>query len=253
MKLLGQWRLATKILPFVLIVIALKILVHELHFEILSLSPLFSGVVGATVFLLGFMIAGTLSDYKESERLPSDLAASLHSVIDECDIAAGTKGKHAARACKQCIDLIASSVLDWLRAKSASDVVLTNIADLNSHFVKLEPHVQATFINRLKTEQNQIRKMVLRMQTIRETSFVGTGYAIAELSTFFLLTGLILTKNLPSPESIFFVGLISFILTYMIALITDLDNPFDYSNESEGGEVSLKPLEQVRKRLSSSK
>lgn len=249
MILSRQWHLALKILPFVLIAVGLKIFAHHFNLEILSLSPLFSGVVGATVFLLGFMIAGTLSDYKESERLPSDLAACLYSIKDEFEIALKGKGKKVASACKKDLELTCTNILKWLRGKVALDTVLESISGFNQRFIELEPHVQATFINRLKSEQNQARRIILRIQTIRETTFVNTGYVIAELSTFLLLLGLILTKNQPFIESIFFVGFITFILTYMIALIADLDNPFNYKNELESNEISLKELENLKKNL----
>ena len=249
MRLFGRWRLAIKILPLVILAVGLKIIVHSLNIEVLSLSPLFSGVVGATVFLLGFMIAGTLSDYKESERLPSDLAASLYSIADECSMITTKKGKQASSACLKALDIFTSSLLSWLITKKNEDKLFANIEQLDSAFSSLEPHIQAIFLNRIKTEQNQVRRIVLRMRTIRETSFIKTGYAIAEISTFLLIVALIFIKDQPYFESLFFVGYITFILTYLIALITDLDNPFSYGQSSGIDEVSLKPLTQFLQRI----
>jgi hypothetical protein len=48
----------------------------------------------------------------------------------------------------------------------------------------------------------------------------------------------------------FLSGIVSFLVLYMLFLIKDLDNPFDYSEYGETGtEVSLKPLRDLRERL----
>jgi len=93
--------------------------------------------------------------------------------------------------------------------------------------------------------------MINRIHTIRETSFLGTGYAIAEIITFILVAGLIFIKMDPFYESIFFVSFVSFILIYMIYFIKDLDNPFGYYEREDNlvEEVSLKPILDSQKRI----
>ena len=53
----------------VAIVVALKLGFHWFGCEVISLNSLFSGIVAANVFLLGFLLSGVLADYKDSERL----------------------------------------------------------------------------------------------------------------------------------------------------------------------------------------
>ena len=72
-----KWAIAMKILPIIIGIILTKLVMHQMGWEIISLNPLFNSIISANVFLLGFLLAGTLSDYKESERLPGELAASL--------------------------------------------------------------------------------------------------------------------------------------------------------------------------------
>ena len=60
------------------VIITLKLLAHYAGWESISLNPLFSGIVTANVFLMSFLLSGVLSDYKESERLPGELATSLN-------------------------------------------------------------------------------------------------------------------------------------------------------------------------------
>jgi hypothetical protein len=54
----------------------------------------------------------------------------------------------------------------------------------------------------------------------------------------------------PLYESIFIVCVVSVIILYMLFLIKDLDNPFDYSERGDkGNEISLKPLQDLIDRV----
>jgi len=60
-----KWHLALKVLPVVILVIILKLLAHQFGLEFISLNPLFTGIVTANIFLLGFLIAGVLRIIRE--------------------------------------------------------------------------------------------------------------------------------------------------------------------------------------------
>lgn len=64
----SKWKLALKTLPFVAVVLVAKLIVQHYDVEVLSLSALFTAIISANIFLIGFLISGTLVDYKESEK-----------------------------------------------------------------------------------------------------------------------------------------------------------------------------------------
>ena len=56
---------------------------------------------------------------------------------------------------------------------------------MNDFFVELDKEgVQANYIIKMKNEQNNTRKMILRIDTIRDTSFISSAYAILETMGF---------------------------------------------------------------------
>ncbi len=245
-----KWHLAFEVAPVVVFVIVLKLLAHEFSWEFISLNPLFTGIVTANIFLLGFLIAGVLADYKESEKLPGELATSIEAIIDECLIIYNNKKANPAKECMEYSLNFTKSINDWFHKKERTKFLMDKISGYNDFFLIFESLTQANFISRLKQEQNTIRRILIRIHTIRETSFVSSGYAIAEAITFLLIIGLIFVKFDPFYESIFFVSAIVFLQTYMIALIKDLDNPFEYYGTNMGNdEVSLKPLDDLRQRI----
>ncbi|NJD78055.1 MAG: hypothetical protein FIB08_13355 [Candidatus Methanoperedens sp.] len=250
MKSFPKWSLTLKVLPLVALIIVLKLAAHQYGVEFISLNPLFTGVVTANIFILGFLLAGVLADYKESEKLPGELAVSIESIVDECLIIYKNKKAKPAEECLQYVCDLTSSLNGWFYKKQRTRVMMEKIDGLNDFFLAFEPLTQANFIVRLKQEQSAIRRMLIRIHAIRETSFVSGGYAIAEAITLLLVIGLLFVRIDPFYEALFFVSAIAFLQTYMIALIKDLDNPFDYDEMNRGpDEISLKPLEDLKMRI----
>jgi hypothetical protein len=240
--------LILRVLPFVAAIAVIKIILDVQGWEPIPLSPLYTGVVAATVFLLGFLLAGTLADYKESEKLPGDLAASVETIADECMILYQDKRSQPALECLRHIRGLVGALLGWLERREEVGAVTERITGLNRFFLAFEPLTQPNFIVRLKQEQSAIRRMVIRIETIRETSFVGAGYAIAEMATFLLVAGLLLAEIGPDAGEVFLVSSITLLLVYVIYLIRDLDDPFEYEldgSKAGAAEVSLLPIERL--------
>ena len=245
-----KWKLTLKVLPFIAIILIIKLIAHYFKLEFLTLNSLFSAIVSANVFLIGFLISGVLVDYKEAEKLPGELATGLEALTDEISIIyKNKKSKVAIQALKH-ISNLSTNIIRWFYKKERTNNIQNQITALNDYFLDFEPLTQANFIVRMKQEQNNLRRIITRIHTIRETSFNPSGYAIAEIITALLCFGLIFTKIDPYYESLFFVTFVSFILIYMVMLIKDLDNPFGYYKEENlSADVSLRPIYDVVERI----
>jgi len=248
-RIIQKWSIALKILPLIIFVTALKFGSHKFGFEVMELNALFSSLVAGTIFLIGFLISGVLTDYKESEKLPCELAAVLRNIYD--DTLTIYKGKDSVAAqefIKFQMDFI-SSLKDWFYKKAKIKILLDKISSMNDYFIALEKEgLQANYIIKMKNEQNNIRRMIMRIDTIRDTEFVGSAYAIVEAMGFLTVFGLLIIKIEPYYASLFLTLLITFLISYMFLLIKDLDNPFDYAGNGETGtEISLKPIHDFEK------
>ena len=245
----SKWFLALKVMPFVLAFLGAKFLVHQLDWEPISLGPVLTSLIAATVFLLGFLISGTLADYKESERLPGEVSAIFETMADDCRVIYETKGAPEARNVLVYLRDLLDSTLNWMAKDERTNSLLDKIAGLGPHFAALEPYTQPNFIVRLRQEQNLLRRAVLRIDTIRDTEFVKAGYTIAQIATVLLILAFVLTNIDPFYESMFLFGAVTFLLLYILLLIEDLDNPFSYDHPFSGSRVSRKLLRDTLGRL----
>ena len=146
---------------------------------------------------------------------------------------------------------MAHALNSWLHGQESVEAPLDRIQALNRFFLEFEPLTQPNFIVRLKQEQTALRLLVTRINTIKETSFVGAGYLIAEITSTLLLISLLIVEIAPLGAALLLVAMITFVVVYMILLIRDLDDPFEYDEGGRRGaaEVSLAPIDRLERRM----
>lgn len=249
-----KWAVTLKTVPFVAVITLLKFVADRYGLEVMELNALLTSLVAGTIFLVGFLISGVLADYKESERLPSDLAASLNTLFDDTVAIGRHKPTDATRRLLAQEKLLTRAVLDWFFRQERTRSLQEKISLLSEVFADLDRDgVHPAYLTKLKTEQSALRKLVLRIDTIRDTAFVGSAYTIVEVMAFVVSVAMVLTKIEPFYTGLFFTVIVAFLILYMLFLIRDLDDPFDYRGHGEGGtEIPLKPLRDLQAVLESS-
>jgi hypothetical protein len=247
----SDWNLVWRVAPIAVATVLVKLAVDQLGWDTVELTTLHSGLLAANVFLMGFLLAGTLADYKESEKLPGELAGRAETIADECQILYAEKQAEPARGCLEHMGRFAADVRAWLHGRHGVDVPLERIDELNHFFLLFQPLTQPNFIVRLKQEQSTLRLLVIRINTIKTTSFVGAGYTIAKITSVLLVIALMFADIAQLGAEMFLLGAIAFLFGYMILLIKDLDDPFEYDENGRRGavEVSLAPLDHLTRRM----
>ncbi|HKV22537.1 MAG TPA: hypothetical protein VJR50_26170 [Mycobacterium sp.] len=246
----GNPRLLLQVLPVAVAVVLGKWIYDMSALGQLELSPLLTGLIAAEVFIVGFILSGTAADFKEAERLPGEVAGGLDSIADECLIMDAELGLPEARDCVSLLADINAAVRGWLLTNDGLDEVLGLLRRLNPLFIVFAPRIQAGFTTRLKSEQATIRRVVLRMDTMRRTSYVSAAYLIAEVTGLMILVLLVITRIGQLAPTLLVVGVTTYLLVYVVAMIRDIDNPFEYRNGKPGAaDVDLGVLEINERRL----
>ncbi len=200
-----------------LTIVAVKVLVHRMHWELLAPNPLFPALVASDVFLLGFLLNGGLMDYNESEKIHGELAAALECLATE---ARSVRELHPEAEVMGHLALLASfseDLLAWMKDGGLVTTLLNRLNELQHSIERLGLWNAAPLQARLLLELANIRRVVVRSEVIRETTFVPTVYWMTYVGTGFLIGGLVLTKIEPFREALFFIPVISFLLIKLAA------------------------------------
>jgi len=232
--------------------VLLRALVHRLGLDVLELSPLLSSLVAATVFLLGFLLNGVLSDCKESEKLPGELSTSLFLLAKEIKaIPVHTPGP-PIKEDVEAIYYLCVSIIRWIKGEISTDQVMAVYSLTHDHSVRASSWLKdSTLKGRLMAEMGVILRAINRIEVIRETDFATIVYMLAYAASGILCTGLTLIKGDSSSyfNTSFFLFSLSWILIFILHLISDLDNPFGFSDDSSAEDVDLAILESTQLRL----
>ena len=78
----SKYHLLFSVLPVVLLAGIAKLSAHFLGWEFIpkELTAFFPSILTGIIFILGFLLAGVVTDYKESEKIPNEMVGSLYAI-----------------------------------------------------------------------------------------------------------------------------------------------------------------------------
>jgi len=246
-----RWRVLLQTCLIVLGVVAAKLAIAAFSLEFISISPLFTSVLAGGVFVLGLIVAGTLSDYKEAERVPAELTAALTNIHDD---AAAFKQAFPDLDLERLEDNLVR-IVGAFRHDLGDDLstqALDAINELNVSFLEFDRiGVPATYTSRLRAEQGALRRIVLRVYHVQRTEFLPSAYLLIQSIVVIIITVLAFMEIEPTYEAVIILGFISFFFISLLWLLRIMDRPF-HVEERTDDDVSLFLLRSFVDRLNGS-
>lgn len=252
--MLFQSRVARTTFLIVIAIVFVKVVLEHFGLEPFSLGPLLTSFFAGGIFLVSFILAGILADYKESEKLPAEVATSLQNIYEEGALLKRREPKfNLTKLAERLGNVVTALETDLKDTSAKSRVALAAVSELTASFQEMEDlGVLPNFMVRLRTEQGIILKGLLRTYQIQKTNFLPSAYFLVK-SVVVLIIGLLLLTNIePRFDSFVIVGFASYLFTYVLQLIGELDTPFRIG-EKTTDDVSLFLLREFRSRVAAEK
>jgi hypothetical protein len=79
------WGLIIKAAGITGVLLVVRLVFDYLNLDVLSVTSLITAFIGAAIFTIAIILAGTLTDYKESEKIPGDIATSIRTFYSDID------------------------------------------------------------------------------------------------------------------------------------------------------------------------
>ena len=251
-----KWKLMLTTLPITLFILILKFAItHGLQYEGLVKFSDIGIVITGGVFLIGFMLAGTMADYKESEKIPAELACAIETIEDTILLGHSCKGGYDLSEARRQLNEVTESLINWFRHGGSDEEVFRRINSITSIALMMEKAAVGAIAARVTGEQHNLRKLFSRVNVIKRTGFLVTGYALLEVLTIVIIALMLVSRFENETISIIIICFITQIFVYMIRLIRDVDEPFQYSTDgtARAADVDLFPLleydQRAKKRL----
>jgi hypothetical protein len=248
---LVKWGILTKVLPWTGLFCVVKLGLHWLDWEPWAFDALTGALFSAATFVIALILSGTLSDYRACEWMPAQIANSLETINDTNQVIAARYPDYHPQILQQALVDVSRSILDWLKAGKEFTVVDESIDRLNPLLAKiLVLDGCAGFVNYMQAEQAKIRAISRQMRGNRDTDFLGAAYVLLWLFLGGSIFALLLIDAERFSENLTVSTFMFTLFVYLMFLIEDLDNPFQYDGKSSV-DVGLSALEHVEMKLKS--
>jgi hypothetical protein len=229
---LAKWRLFLTVLPFTALFCLAKFAMHRFGWEPWAFDSLTGALFGAASFVIAFVLSGTLGDYNASGDMIVQLVNAVESIQDANLLVAAAQHDYDAGPIRRSLARVLENLLAWLREGEPLEHVDAALAGLNADFLALQQAAGQSAVNRLQGELAKMRILIRRMQINRATTFLGPAYALLEIFLVGAILALLLIGADRFSENLVISCFLFTSFTYLLLLIRDLDNPFQYDGRT---------------------
>jgi hypothetical protein len=248
-----KWKLMLSTLPVVAGILVLKLFLEfVLGFQgFIDFSDV-GIILTAGVFLTGFLLAGTMADYKEAEKLPAEISCTLETLEDIFVLAATDRPELSVSGLRRELLSPTDTIKDWLLRLRTTPEVYAAMTRMSVLLQQLERAGAGPYASRAVPQLMMVRRSVSRIDVIVRTGFLPPAYALLEALVVMIITLMLIARFRSVVAESLIVPFVSLINIYMLRLIKDVDNPFEFEGRHKGpgsGEVALFPIDEYRQRL----
>ena len=170
-----------------------------------------------------------MTDFKESEKIPEDPAASIKSLHKDFELLEFTAKKEAGIALEHLNSLIGVIIHQFEANQWKQKELGAEIEKIDQEIaVMAAQNVPPPYIIKLRNELTHIEKISNRIDTIEETDFLPSAYMLSQTAVFFFVFLILLFSTVdPYLIGMAIIFTVTFLITGILLLIKDMDNPFE--------------------------
>ena len=226
---------------------------HDL-IELSDITIIFTGAF----FVFGLLLAATMSDFKESEKIPGEVASNLEAIKDWIYLAFRAPRTGTSDLCKEELNssflreqmiTITEGIVGWIySSEKDSNVIFPLIRKSNEiAYYFAERGVDKEAIKGIQENTNAMRKQLTRAYSISRNNFIAPAYTLLRSILVIIMSLLLITKFKTPAADYLVTSAITFLFCYLYLLISGLDDPFDVLHGDTN--VDLKPIDRFKQRL----
>ena len=248
-RLMRHYRLFFETAVIVAAIVLVKLAADRFGAEFINVSGLYTSIIAGGVFVLSIILSGVLADFKESEKIPSDLTASIESIYEDARAIALTYPGLELNVLRLQLLTVISSIL--MAVKSAHpDEALPAISALAAPLAQMEAAgVPANYVLKLRQDQATLRRTLHRLHYIQTIQFLPSAYVLAESIVVLIVALMVFSKLEPWLDGVILTGFVSYLFIFLLKLIRLVETPFKGEPDRTRDDISMFLLRELEERL----
>jgi hypothetical protein len=248
MKITKKLRIFYRASAFTILLGVTKYSLHILNWEPIEQTSLHNSLVSGAIFVMGFVLSATITDYKESERIPAEFASTIENMYEDAREIHRRFPDFDLNAFRCDLIDILGLFREGTRRKRRS--TRREISKLNHIFGQMDAAgVQPNYIVRLKQQQAQLLRCVYRVNYIQKITFIPSASILVNTMAISVIGVLLFTNVDPYYGGLAITVVITFLVSYIVQVVHVISTPFHEKGVTYD-DVSLFLLHETRKYLS---
>jgi predicted membrane chloride channel (bestrophin family) len=246
---MNRWMIVIKAMAAAALLSAVKLSLHFFNLEFIQINSVISSLISGVIFTMAILLSGVMTDFKESEKIPGELAASIKSLHKDLELLEPMSEKEAGAALVHLKSLIGVIINQFESNKWKQSEIGETIERIDAEIRHMAvKNMAPAYIVKMRNELNNLERLSNRVDTIEETDFLPAAYKLSQ--TAIALVVIILLFSIVDPYFIgmFIVFAVAFLVFGILMLIKDMDNPFE-TGGTGSADVDLSHVYKLEKYL----
>ena len=224
-----KWGIMAKAVILMLMLLAIRTLIDLNGYDTVPITPVVGAFITGAIFTIAIIFTGTFTDFKESEKVGGDIAASLKALYNDSRVLP-LNDDAPTRVFRAHLRDLHRTISNGLRENRFSLPEVNRAMDTLNNDIRTLAflNVAPPLIAKLRNELGLIDKTCNRVEVIIRTDFIPAAYALAEIATGAVILVMLFIKMDPLFEGTIIFAVISVMLIGLLLLIRDMDNPFEF-------------------------
>ena len=237
-----KWGIMAKALLIMLVLLFLRTAIDLAEYDIIPVNRVVGAFITGAIFTIAIIFTGTFTDFKESEKVGSDLTSALKALYNDSRVLPLTDEK-PARVFRQHLRDLHRTIRDGLLENRFSLTEVNRAMDVLNNDVRTLSflNVAPPLIAKLRNEMGAIDRICNRIEVIIRTDFIPAAYALAEIATGGVIVLMLFLHMDNMFESTAIFAILCTMLIGLLLLIHDMDNPFEFGPDAYA-DVDLESL-----------
>ena len=218
-------------------IVVLLLMLAAAHFKlnVITINTLTGTFFGGVFFTISIVFTGAMADFKEAEKIPGEMAVLLKAMHTDAMLispqgAELNQEKDIVYHIEGLLSTINANIRANLWHKSQLDEEINKI---NKDIIDLwAKGVSPSPLMKLRDNLTNIDRLSHRLDYIAYSTGISGAYVICDLSLISVLIIFVFARNDWGFGGLLLFALITFVLTAIVQLIHDIDNPFEYNKNS---------------------
>ena len=177
---------------------------------------------------MAVLLTGVMSDFKESEKIPGELAASIKGLHKDLELVEPLSKKEAEAALLQLNSLITIIIKQFESNTWKQSAISEAIERIDKEIAEMAvKNMAPAYIVKMRNELNNIERISNRIDTIEETNFLPAAYVLSQTAIMLVVAILLFSISDPYLIGMFIIFTVAFLIFGILMLIKDMDNPFE--------------------------